>query len=117
MTTEVVVYLEPPLPEVQVTVDTVPPVVVTAIETALVGPAGPPGATGPPGAPGGSASLTQATPAATWTFAHNLNTYPQILVFLTAAPDVAVYTDVSYPDANTAVLTFPAAESGIAYAR
>lgn len=71
------------------------------------------GPAGPPGAPGGAVyTFTQTTPAAQWTIPHNLGRHPPIVLRLTTAPDEPVYTDVSYVDVNTALVTWPSPESG-----
>lgn len=75
------------------------------------------GPQGPAGPAGGTYVHTQASPAATWTIPHNLNTILSVVILLDSAPTVPVYTDVTYPDLNHAVLTFPSAESGKAYLR
>lgn len=88
-----------------------------AIEVLPVpGPEGPPG-TGVPGPPGGEYVHTQTSPAATWTVVHNLNTRPAMVLFLDTDPSEQVYTDVTYPDLNTAVVEWPTPVAGIAYAR
>ena len=58
---------------------------------------------------------TQSSPAATWTWVHNLNSRPQIALFLDSDLSELVYTDISYPDQNTAVIEWPSPESGKAY--
>lgn len=68
------------------------------------------------GGGGGAYIHSQPTPAATWTIVHNLGYKPDLRLFLTADPTVRVYTDVTYPDTNTAVVTWPSAESGWAEA-
>lgn len=79
---------------------------------------GPPGGTGPvgpvgPAGPAGSAlRYTQATPAASWTFTHNLNRRPATVLVVDDYPGVLVYTDVTYPDLNTVAFTFPTPTSG-----
>jgi hypothetical protein len=75
---------------------------------------------GPQGPPGGSAATythTQATPAATWTIPHNLNTVPSVILVIDSFPNEQVVTDVTYPDLNTAVVSWPSPESGKAYLR
>lgn len=59
----------------------------------------------------------QEAPASTWTVVHNLNTKPDLV--LVVEPDLTerVYTAVTYPDMNTAVVEWPSPESGWAYAR
>lgn len=80
-----------------------PPNVVVAPVAGPQGPAGPAGV---------RYTFAQETPAATWTIVHNLNAYPDFLFFLDSDPTVPVFTDVTYPDSNTAVVVWPSAESG-----
>lgn len=70
------------------------------------------GPQGPPGPAGVRFTFTQLIPAATWTIVHNLNAYPDFLFFISGSPTFPVATDVDYPDANTAVVTWPSPESG-----
>jgi len=77
---------------------------------------GSPGATGPAGPAGpvgGTYDYVQGTPAAVWTIVHNLGYRPQVSVVDSA--NNVVEGDYSYPDANTMVLTFSSAFSGVAY--
>jgi hypothetical protein len=60
-------------------------------------------------------TYTQASPAATWTWVHNLNCRPLIALFLDEDLTEPVYTDISYPDLNTAVIEWPSPVSGKAY--
>lgn len=55
----------------------------------------------------------QAVPAATWTVAHGLGKCPGVTVVDSAGDQVV--GAVSYPDANTVVITFSAAFAGTAY--
>jgi hypothetical protein len=66
---------------------------------------------------GGHATYTQPSdsPAATWTWIHNLNSRPPITTFLDSDPEEPVITDVFYPDLNTVVIEWPSPESGKAY--
>lgn len=73
----------------------------------------PQGVPGPPGASGGTYSQ-QFTSAATWTVQHNLGSKPEIVLVI---DDERVYAGVTYPDNNTAVVEWPSAQSGWAYAR
>jgi len=75
------------------------------------------GPTGPPGAAGATYVHTQSTPAATWTIPHNLNTILSVVLLLDSDPTNPVWSDVSYPDLNTAVVSLPSAASGKAYLR
>ena len=71
------------------------------------------GARGPQGPSGASGYVhTQSTPAATWTIIHNLGRIP--LSCEVSIGDEVVYTDTSYPDTTTAVLTFASPQSGVA---
>lgn len=54
----------------------------------------------------------QAVPSATWTIAHNMGSYPAVVVLDSTGG--VIEGDVSYPDSNTAVLNFSGAFSGIA---
>lgn len=58
----------------------------------------------------------QPTPAATWTITHNLGAKPDFRLFTDADLTRPVFTDITYPDDNTAVVTWPSAESGRAEA-
>ncbi|VXC09178.1 hypothetical protein [Aeromicrobium sp. 9AM] len=71
---------------------------------------------GPPGAAGGAFRFTQTVPASTWTIAHNLGRYPVFNLFPADSPNTPVFTDVTYPDDNTAVVEWPTAVSGRAEA-
>lgn len=87
-----------------------PPVASAATVLPVRGPAGP---AGPAGAPGGAVyTFTQATPAAQWTIPHNLGRRPPIVLRLASDPQEPVYTDVTYVDENTALVTWPSPESG-----
>ncbi len=57
----------------------------------------------------------QTTPAATWTIEHGLGSRPDLLLFLDSFPDEPVFTDVTYPDENTAVVEWPSEETGKVY--
>ena len=86
---------------------------VVDVNAASVGPQGPTGATGPQGASGGFFTFTQASPASTWTIAHNLGYRPNISVVDSAGSQVegnAVWTDI-----NNLNITFSGAFSGVAY--
>lgn len=89
---------------IEVTID--PPVPTEVIVVPVAG------STGPAGPPGTRYEFIQASPAATWTIQHNLNAYPSFLFFTDGDPDTPVFTDVTYPDSNTAVVTWPSPESG-----
>lgn len=58
---------------------------------------------------------SQPTPAATWTITHNRNSKPPVVVVLDGAEDEPVFTGVTYPDLNTAVVEMPEALAGTAY--
>lgn len=101
-----VIVSTPGVPNFSVTLPARPNVVVAPV-------AGPRGAAG---AAGGSYSYTQPTPAATWTITHNLGRYPVFNLFTAADPTEPVYTDITYPDNNTAVVEWPTAVAGRAEA-
>jgi hypothetical protein len=70
------------------------------------------------GPPGTGATVTefvfsQPTPATSWVINHTLNYHPAVRVVDSAG--TLVEGDVTYPNANTVVLTFPAGFSGTAY--
>lgn len=67
---------------------------------------------GPAGPPGSSYSHQQTIPAATWTVQHNLHRKPAVVLFLDENPAEPVYTDVTYPDADTVVIEWPTAVAG-----
>jgi hypothetical protein len=77
------------------------------------GPAGKDGVNGLDGLPGGAFIYNQGSPATVWTIVHNLGFRPQVSVVDSA--NIVVEGDYSYPDANTMVLTFSSAFSGVAY--
>lgn len=67
------------------------------------------------GGGGARPSFHQATPAATWTWVHNLGGYPPIALFADDDPDEQCFTDITYTDANTVLIEWPAPTSGWAY--
>lgn len=78
------------------------------------GPQGPAGPSGEQGLSGGSFTWAQSTPSATWIIAHSLGYRPAgVRVIDSAGNDVE--GAVSYPDANTVVITFGGPFSGTAY--
>jgi len=95
---------------------------VVDINAATTGPQGPQGpagingtngAPGAPGASGGFFTFTQASPASTWTIAHNLGYRPNVSVVDSAGSQVegeAVWTST-----NSLTITFSGAFSGVAY--
>lgn len=64
------------------------------------------------GAGSGSYTHLEPTPAAVWIVTHNLNRYPDPVVFLASDPDVPVWTDLEYPDSNHTTLIFDAPVAG-----
>jgi len=86
------------------------PVSVNQGVPSYVGPTGP---AGPPAAP--PQHFVFSTPAATWTLNHGLGTYPPVVLLPSDSPTSPVYTDTTYPDANTVVLTWPTPTAGDAY--
>lgn len=72
---------------------------------------------GPPGPAGGEYVHHQLVPAATWTVQHQLETCPAMVLFLDEDPFERIYTDVTYPDLNTAIVEWPTPVTGTAYAR
>lgn len=95
------------------------PAEIDVIEVQVPGPQGPPGKDGPPGPPGsgsggGGREFVQATPAATWIFAHGLGRRPTVSVFDTAGAEMIadVFADASnvsvvfaQPTAGSAVIS------------
>ena len=80
----------------------------------LQGVQGPPGPRGPAGVPGGgSLVFTQLTPSNVWTIPHNFGAYPYVYTIDSA--QTPMIGDLSYPDNNTAVVTFDTPEAGQAY--
>lgn len=63
----------------------------------------------------GHIQFSQLAPAATWTWVHNLNSRPAVMLFLDSDLTEPVITDVSYPDLNTVVIEWPSPETGKAY--
>lgn len=57
----------------------------------------------------------QATPAAEWTFTHNLASKPAVLLFLDSDPTEPVFTDVTYPDLSTITVSWPVPVAGWVY--
>lgn len=74
---------------------------------------------GPRGAPGASGGVIppfhQVTPAASWTWVHNLGRKPSIVILLDDDPQQPVYSDTFYIDENTLTVEFPVAVSGYLY--
>lgn len=72
---------------------------------------------GAPGFFGGSThqAFPQASSAATWTLIHNLGTKPPVMLFVNPDLSEPVFTDVTYPDLNTAVIEWPTPQTGVAY--
>jgi hypothetical protein len=66
---------------------------------------------------GGPAPIifSQSVAAATWTITHNRGTKPDMVLVLDEDPLRAVYTDITYPDDNTAVVEWPTPVTGKAY--
>lgn len=95
---DLVFEVEVEVPEVDVSV--VEPVVAALV---VAGPQGPPGVTG--------YVHTQSTPAATWTVSHTLGRVP-LSSELTIAGEV-VHSDITFPDASTAVVTFASPQAGV----
>lgn len=65
--------------------------------------------------PMGLTAVRFAVPSSTWTLTHNLNSRPDVLLFIDSDPGEAVITDVTYPDLNTLVVSWPSPESGWIY--
>ena len=81
----------------------------------IQGPQGIQGIQGPQGEPSGPVSYThtQYSASSTWTITHNLGYAPNITVSDSAG--TIVEGSISYPNANSVVLTFSAPFAGIAY--
>lgn len=86
------------------------PVPSSAGEAIVQGPQGPAGPAG-----GAIAPVHQTVAAATWTIVHNLGIKPAVALFADDDPTHQTYTDVSYPDLNTVVISWPAPETGWVY--
>lgn len=105
------------LSTVEILAESVATVVELGLQQGPKGDPGTPGAQGEPGetgatGPSGATFLfTQPTPAATWVVAHNLNTYPAVVILVDSNQ---VYSDVSYPDLNHLSIAFPTPVTGIA---
>lgn len=98
--------------EIQVASETTESVVlVTETETQVVSL----GVEGPQGPPSDGFVYVhdQALPEAIWTIEHNLSGFPNVTTVDSA--DSQVIGDVSYPDADTVVVTFAAGFSGRAF--
>ena len=61
----------------------------------------------------GSLEFTQSVASSTWTINHNSVTYPEITTKDSSRN--VIYGNVSYPNTNTAVVTFSSPKSGYAY--
>lgn len=81
-------------------------VAVTPVSTVLVAPVA-----GPAGLAGRVVEHVQVTASASWLIVHNLNRRPVVAVWVDGQLGLA---DVEALDANTVVVTFPAATTGIA---
>lgn len=92
---------------------TADPLVVDVVGLGAPGPQGPQGDVGPQGLSGGSYTHQQLAPSATWTISHELGFYPNVTVLDSAG--TFVLGEVSYPDANTVVLSFSSSFGGVAY--
>ena len=91
-----------------------PCVTVILVEPGRVGTDGVDGIDGTDGLPGPINSgfqFTQATPASTWSVTHTLGRYPLSCEIVIA--DQVVFSDVSYPDPLTVVVTFATPQAGI----
>lgn len=73
------------------------------------------GVPGPPGPAGSAYHFRQSTPAAEWPVPHMQGTKPALSVFIDDLPNVPIWTDISYPDLMTAVITLPEPHSGDVY--
>lgn len=69
------------------------------------------GAVGPPGPINSGFQHTQVAPASTWSVTHTLGRYPLSCEIVIA--DQVVFSDVSYPDPLTVVVTFATPQAGI----
>jgi len=74
---------------------------------------GDPGPEGPPGPGALAVVFTQSSPAAVWTVAHNLGSYPSVTVVDTGG--TVVDPDVHYNDQNTLTIVFGSATTGRAF--
>lgn len=84
----------------------------------VVSRAGLPGSQGPQGIPGDGApsyAHHQISPSATWIITHNLNKWPDPILFLDDDPETPVWTDRFYPDLNHITLVLPEPKTGWAY--
>jgi len=99
---------------VELTGESVETVTVPTLDSLEIFTVGPQGPAGPAGA---SFVHTQTTPAATWTIVHNLNTVLSVVLLIDSIPGEPVFTDITYPDLNTVVVTWPSPETGKAYLR
>lgn len=57
----------------------------------------------------------QVVPASTWVIVHNRNSKPWFNLILDSDPNSINFTDVTYPDLNTAIVEWPSPETGHAY--
>ena len=71
------------------------------------------GATGPPGTGAATFTWNQMVASTVWTITHGLGNQPSI--YTKDSADAEIVGDVSYPDTNTAVVTFSTPEAGVAY--
>lgn len=101
---ETLVRITPPLPPV---FSIAPPEPSEVLVVPTPGPRGAPGASG-----GVVAPYHQASPAASWTWVHNLGRKPPIVILLDDEPDTPVWADVTYIDDNVLNVEFPSPTTG-----
>lgn len=83
--------------------------VVQDLVVEVAGPQGVPGPTGPPGPVGAPLVYVQATPSASWVIVHGLGRTPGVTLVVDGRVE---YTEITYPDLNTALVTWPQATAG-----
>lgn len=102
--------------DISSTMSTEQSVATQVIEVITPGPQGPPGPAGTGGGSSGAGfTYRQASAAATWIVAHNLNRWPDVVLLLDSDPLNRVWTDVHYIDGNTVSIEFPSPVTGWAY--
>lgn len=119
-TKEVKVHIDDKTPDVKLTIDSSPDVIVLPA-TGLTGPPGPtgapgaPGAQGPQGPPGTETTYVydQMVPANMWYITHNLDRYPSVTVVDSGGSEII--PTLVFVDSNALQLYFANLTSGKAY--
>lgn len=103
---EATTYVVEVIEQVELVIEETAPLVLEVIDRGPQGIQGPPGPEGPPFTP---LVYTQTTPASAWPIVHNLGRTPGVTLIVDGRVQ---YTDVSYPDLNTVLITWPGPTAG-----